>query len=108
MADIPFDHAGCNGWAIYDSTNIVAEYSKNMHVAEVTIKRDNDGKVSVYLNDGEETICKKKLISKAEGRRCSYFSQSASDIRSKMAELQNGGHEVCGTCVSHFYADGEA
>ena len=108
MADIPFEHAGCNGWAIYDSTNIVAENSKNMHVAEVTIKRDNDGKVSVYLNDDEETICKNKLISKAKGRQYSYFSQSASDIRSKMAELQNGGHEVCGTCVSHFYADGEA
>ena len=108
MADIPFEHAGCNGWAIYDSTNIVAENSKNMHVAEVTIKRDNDGKVSVYLNDDEETICKNKLISKAKGRQYRYFSQSASDIRSKMAELQNGGHEVCGTCVSHFYADGEA
>ena len=107
MADIPFEHAGCNGWAIYDSTNIVAENSKNMHIAEVTIKRDNDGKVSVYLNDDEETICKNKLISKAKGRRYSYFSQSASDIRFKVAELQNDGHEICGTCVSHFHVDGD-
>lgn len=108
MADIPFDHAGCNGWAIYDSTNIVAENSKNMHVAEVTIKRDNDGKVSAYLNDADETICGEKLISVDDGRQNYYCSKSASDIRSKMAELQNAGHEVCGTCVSHFYADGEA
>ena len=108
MAQIQFKDRQCNAWAIYNSTNIVAENSKNMHVAEVAIKRDNDGKVSVYLNDDEETICKNKLISKAKGRRYSYFSKSASDIRSKMAELQNGGHEVCGTCVSRFYADGEA
>lgn len=108
MADIPFEHAGCNAWAIYNSTNIAAENSKNMHIAEVTIKRDNDGKVSVRLNDDEETICKNKLIGKAEGRRYSYFSQSASDIRSKVTELQKSGREVCGTCVSRFYADGEA
>ena len=104
MADIPFDHAGCNGWAIYDSTNIVAENSKNMHIAEVAIKRDNDGKVSVYLNDDKETICGLKLVSRPTYL---YLSKSASDIRSKVTELQNSGREVCGTCVSHFHVDGD-
>ena len=79
-----------------------------MHIAEVRIERNNDGKVSVYLNDDDETICGEKLISVDEGRHNSYWSKSASDIRSKVTELQNSGHEVCGTCVSHFYADGEA
>lgn len=106
MADIPFEHAGCNGWAIYDSTNIVAENSKNMHIAEVAIK-NNNGKVSVYLNDDDETICGEKLISVDDGRQNYYCSKSASDIRSKVAELQNDGHEICGTCVSHFHVDGE-
>ena len=108
MAQIPFKHPECNGWAIYDSTNIAAKNSNNMHIAEVRIEEKDKGSVSVYLNDDDETICGEKLISVDEGRHNSYWSKSASDIRSKVTELQNSGHEVCGTCVSHFYADGEA
>ena len=38
MAGIPFEHEGCNGWAIYDSSNIAVEKSNNMHIAEVRIE----------------------------------------------------------------------
>ena len=41
MADIPFDHAGCNGWAVYSSKNIAAGNSKNIHIAEVGIEEDD-------------------------------------------------------------------
>ena len=41
MADIPFDHAGCNGWAVYNSKNIAAGNSKNIHIAEVGIEEDD-------------------------------------------------------------------
>ena len=41
MADIPFDHAGCNGWAVYSSKNIAAGNSKNIHIAEVRIEEDD-------------------------------------------------------------------
>ena len=105
MAQIPFKHAGCNGWAIYKSQYIDSDNAKNMHIAEVRIEKQDNGGEVVYLNKNKETICGLKLVSRPTYL---YLSKSASDIRSKMAELQNGGHEVCGTCVSHFYADGEA
>ncbi len=105
MAQIQFKDRQCNAWAIYNSTNIDAEEPKNVHIAEVRIEKQDNGGEVVYLNKNKETICGLKLVSRPTYL---YLSKSASDIRSKMAELQNGGHEVCGTCVSHFYADGEA
>ena len=104
MADIPFEHAGCNGWAIYDSTNIDAEEPKNVHIAEVRIEKQDNGGEVVYLNKNKETICGLKLVSRPTYL---YLSKSASDIRSKVTELQNSGREVCGTCVSHFHVDGD-
>ncbi len=41
MAGIPFDHAGCNGWAVYSSKNIATGKSKNIHIAEVGIEEDD-------------------------------------------------------------------
>ena len=108
MADIPFDHAGCNGWAVYSSKNIAAGNSKNMHIAEVRIEEKDKGSVSVYLNDDDETICGETLISISEGRQNCYCSKSASQIRNKVTELQNNGNEVCGICVSHFHVDTES
>lgn len=36
-----------------------------------------------------------------------FRSTSASEIRSKLADFQNQGYEICGLCVSRFYADPE-
>ena len=108
MAEIPIDHKGCNGWAIYDSSNIAAKNSNNMHIAEVRIEEKDNGRVSVCLNDDDETICGETLISISEGRQNCYCSKSASQIRNKVTELQNNGNEVCGICVSHFHVDTES
>ena len=43
MADIPFEHAGCNGWAIYEPQYIDADNGKNMHVVAGKITY-HDGK----------------------------------------------------------------
>jgi len=63
-----------------------------------------DGKETVVLNPGRETICGCKL--KPE-RQYSFATKDASKMREKLAFCQNNG-EVCGVCVSHFYADAEA
>ena len=104
MAQIQFEHEGSNGWAIYPSKDIDAENAQNIHVAECEIKTVN-GARKFTLHKSQETICGEKLISHQEGRKNILFSADASEIRSELANLQNGGNEVCGVCVSHFYAD---
>ena len=106
MAQIQFEHAGSNGWAIYPSKDIDADNAQNIHVAECEIKTVN-GERKFTLNKSQETICGEKLISLQKERRNILVSADASEIRSKLANLQNGGNEVCGVCVSHFYADSE-
>ena len=105
MAQIQFEHEGSNGWAIYTSKNIDADNAQNIHVAEGEIKTVN-GERTFTLNKSRETICGEKLISLPKGRRI-LVSADASKIRSQLANLQNEGNEVCGVCVSHFYADSE-
>ena len=41
MAQIPFKHPECNGWAVYSSKTIAAGNSKNIHIAEVGIEEDD-------------------------------------------------------------------
>ena len=105
MAQIQFEHEGSNGWAIYPSKNIDADNAQNIHVAEGEIKTVN-GERKFTLHKSR-TICGEKLISLQKGRRNILVSADASRIRSQLANLQNGGNEVCGVCVSHFYADSE-
>ena len=106
MADIPFEHAGCNGWAIYEPQYIDADNGKNMHVVEGKITY-RDGKKFFTPNSKLETACRKQNLKKGN-RQYSFASTSDSEIRSTLADSQNQGHEVCGMCVSRFYADGEA
>ena len=106
MAQFQFEHEGSNGWAIYPSKDIDADNAQNIHVAECEIKTVN-GERTFTLHKSQETICGEKLISLQKGRRDILVSADASKIRSLLANLQNGGNEVCGVCVSHFYADSE-
>lgn len=105
MGKIPFDHANCNGWAIYEGKYIVGGNADNMHVAECSIQFDGAGNKQVVPNSAKETICKRHLVD--YGRHYSFASTDASEMRLKLATLQNNGSEVCGTCVSRFYADPE-
>mgnify|MGYP002523092390 CR=1 FL=1 len=63
MADIPFDHAGCNGWAIYESQYIDSDNAKNMHVVEGKITY-HDGKERFTPNSALKTVCKKQKLKK--------------------------------------------
>lgn len=101
MTQIPFEHEGCDCWGIYESQYIDAEISNNMHVVECR----NSGEKSITPNNELETVCGQKL--NRGNRKHSGKFIDASEIRLKLAQLQNQGNEVCGTCVSHFYADPE-
>ena len=106
MAEIPFDYEGSNGWAIYESQYIDADDGKNMHVVEGKITY-HDGKKLFAPNSELKTACGKQNL-KNGNRKYFFASTSASEIRSTLADSQNEGYEVCGTCVSHFHVDGEA
>ncbi len=106
MGKITFEHAGCNGWAIYDRRYIEADEAHNIHVAECKITTNQNGQERICPN--KETICGERLKDSSSGRSNIYHSKDATKIRLKLAELQNEGIEVCGTCVSHFYADPKA
>ena len=105
MAQIPFEHKGCNGWAIYESQYIDSDNARNMHVVEGTITSEG-GNVYFTPNAMLQTVCNRQKL-KGGKKQNSFCSTDASKIRSKLAEFQNQGYEVCGTCVSHFYADPE-
>lgn len=104
MAQIEFEYNESNGWAIVDSQYIDAENAQNIHVAEGEIVVVNQ-KQKFYLNSKEKTICGEKLV-KGE-KEYLFYSTNPSKIRSALANLQNNKNEVCGICVSHFYADPE-
>lgn len=100
MSRIPFKHPDCNGWAIYNKQDINVEDAKNMHVAEVKFNETN---TKLVPNSAHDTVCGLKL--KTSGIRNVFNSKNDSLLRSELVKQQNGGKEVCGTCVAHFYAD---
>lgn len=104
MAQIPFEHEGCDGWAIYDSQYIDAKDARNMHVVEGNVINKAEG-IHFRPNADLATICGKNL--KRQERVYTFCSKDPSAIRVMLADLQNKGNEVCGTCASRFYADPE-
>lgn len=104
MTPIPFEHEGCDEWGVYESQYIAAEDAKNIHIAEGRSRIDEEGTPVFKVNQQHRTICGERILQK-NGKICVF--QDAMKLRSRLAELQNQGNEVCGTCVSHFYADPE-
>ena len=104
MAQIPFDHKGCDGWAIFNSKCIDAKGSRNMHVVEGNVI--NQAGSVIFLPNAEWTTISGKNL-KRQGVAYTFCSKDPSEIRVMLANLQNKGNEVCGTCVSRFYADPE-
>ena len=67
---------------------------------DLTVRKESSKAGSIT---GGKTICGKKL-------KCGTLSpilmtSDAGAIRTKLADLQNSGREVCGVCASHFYED---
>ena len=104
MAKIQFVHSGCNGWAACESKYIEGEDPKNIHVLEVTFRRNDAGEMVVVPNSARETCCGNYRL-KSGTWACLYASQNADEMRNKLASLENDGKEVCGRCVAYFYAD---
>lgn len=94
----------CNGWAAYESQFIEGQSPSNVHVIEVLLKKDEDGKVWATPTASLITLCgNRKLIS---GKRTYLFATTSPDeMRRELARLQNSGKEICGQCVACFYAD---
>lgn len=101
MGKIPFKHPNCNGWAIYKPQDIDVENAKNHHIADGIVNVDD----SFRPNAARETVCGQKLM--PTGTHNVFHTKDPAELRSKLSESQNNGKEVCGICVSHFYADPE-
>lgn len=101
---ITIKDSGCNGWAAYESQFIEGSGPCNVHVVEVLLEKDTDGKIWATPTVGLGTVCgERKLIS---GKRTYLFATTNLDeMRCELARLQNSGKEICGQCVSCFYAD---
>ena len=99
MRKVPVKHSGCDAWAIYEKQFIDADNAKNMHIVEGNITLDD----RFSPNTKHETLCGRRL--KGSIRRVLFHSKVPSEMRSRCATLQNNENEVCGRCVSHFYAD---
>lgn len=102
---IQFEHEECNAWGVFTRQSIDAASAKNMHIAEIKIQANKTGRKTYTLNGDHETVCGESINDKE--MQLKTYSENASDFRSKLAQLQNDGNEVCGVCVSHFYADPE-
>jgi hypothetical protein len=105
MGQIKFEHEECNAWGVFTRQSIDAASAKNMHIAEIKIQADKTGRKTYTLNGDHKTVCGESINDKE--KQLKTYSENASDFRSKLAQLQNDGNEVCGVCVSHFYADPE-
>ena len=103
MGQISFEDEECNAWGLFDKTAIVADNSNNLHVAEVAISVDQNGKKTYKLNRYRKTVCGKAM--KSPQNPIPFYSDSDSAVRLKLARLQNEGTEVCGICVAHFHLD---
>lgn len=95
------------GYLVVDAKCVDCDDAKNAHVIKVRIDQDEDGHRQ-FQRDSKSTICGEPLSSGkiGDGRVTkTYLKSESKDLRSKLAELQNTGYEICGVCVSHFYAD---
>lgn len=97
------DKVNCNGWTLVSPKRLICETAKNIHIVEVRI--DTNGNI-VHWSDS--TFCELDLIdAKKHIKDCIFINTTKGEtaLRSKIANLQNMGYEVCGTCAGHLYAD---
>ena len=95
------------GYLVVEAKCVDCDDAKNAHVIKVRIDQDEEGHRQ-FQRDSKSTICGESLLPGkiGDGRVTNTYLESESrDLRSKLAELQNSRHEICGVCVSHFYAD---
>ena len=109
MGRVKVDHVDCGGWAVL-APEYMGETAKNYHILEVkSIYTDDEGKVLCERYNPSNAICKRQANS--DWKYTEAFPRTIEGetaIRAYLAKEQSGGKEICGTCVSRFYADPEA
>jgi hypothetical protein len=83
------------GVALVESDYLDCDDSKNAHIA--LAKRGPNGA------DISETICGEGVKRNVKYERLDI--QSDSEMRTRVADCQNEGTDICGKCVSRLYAD---
>lgn len=102
--NIKFKNKTCNGWVLVNPKRLASENAKNIHIVEVKFK-DNSDSIEHWSSS---TYCEEKLIAEKNHIIGGIFQNTQEGrraLRLKVAELQNGGHEFCGNCAGHLYAD---
>ena len=96
-----------DGYVIVDSQQMDCCESNNCHVLPATIVV-NDDNTRGWEISCRQTICKENVHKTGKlycisGRK--YLASEVDKLRRDLAEMQNGTYEICGVCVSHYYAD---
>ena len=102
--NIEFKNKTCNGWVLVNPKRLTLENAKNIHIVEVKFKDDSDS----IEHWSSSTYCEEKLATeKIYIKGCIFKNthEGRCALRLKVAELQNDGHEFCGNCAGHLYAD---
>ena len=97
------DTTNCNGWVLVYPWRLKCPSAKNVHLVEVHF--GINGVIDYW---SENTFCEEELKDEKNFvRGCTFRDTEAGrkGLRNKVAELQNGDTEVCGTCAGHLYAD---
>ena len=96
------------GYIVVASNCVDCDNAVNGHVIDILVDQDVNGK-RYWSRMSQSTICQEKLkADKIQGKDIltePYLRTESRDFRNALAELQNGDNEICGVCVSHFYAD---
>ena len=101
---IKFKNKNCNSWVLVLPKRLSCESAKNIHLVEIEFDCTNNKirRWSAHTYCDEELIQEKGYI---DGRIFHNTLKDRHALRMKVAELQNDGHEVCGNCAGHLYAD---
>ena len=92
-----------DGWAAIPASSFDGDNSENWHIAEV--KLDASKKTIVAFNATHTTCCGRNISKDAPLPSIKSFFPKGSDgdLRTSLAQWQNGKYEFCGNCVGHFY-----
>lgn len=94
------------GFVVIGPGNLNCVEPKNYHVLRAKITEYEDG-TRGWSPLEDETICGESIkgLELTALRESQFFNSEVSRLRTYLADLQNRGTRICGTCVSHFYAD---
>lgn len=95
-----------SGYVLVAPDQVDCEEAKNVHVLPALIEVYND-KTREWVITQRKTCCNRDM--RGGKLLCIpgelFLKNESRDLRNELARLQNAKTRICGTCVSHFYAD---